>query len=129
MNSSTEAEFNIAVEKVLAEWGQPFCDGYAELTDALERLYRAELEFPPGWPEQRRETVIVNQADRDAGELGTQFDDLIDTVINDFGLRYGTAPHPEDASEMIDTARKDALSEFVDKRLIFGPDEIVYHRS
>lgn len=127
--SSTEAEFATAIDKVLAEWGQPFCDGHAELNDALERLYRAELEFPPGWPTQRRETVIINQADLDAGELGTQFDDLIDTVINDFGLRYGTLPHSDDASEMIHTARKDALNEFVERRLILGPDEIVYAES
>ncbi|MDP7707546.1 hypothetical protein [Mycobacterium sp. TY815] len=91
MSSSIYAEFTIAVEKVLAEWGQPFCNGRFELTAAMERLYRAELEFPPGWPEQRRETVITNQADRDASELGTQFDGLIDTVVNDFGLRYGRA--------------------------------------
>lgn len=117
MSSSAETEFTATVDKILGEWGQPFCDTRTELTDALERLYRAELEFPPGWPEQRRETFICNQADLDAGELSTQFDDLIDTVTNEFGLRYGTLPHSEDAADLIDTARTDAVAEFVDRQL------------
>lgn len=38
-------------------------------------------------------------------------------------------PHSEDASEMIAAARKEALNEFVGRRLILGPDEIVYAES
>ena len=85
----------------------------------------AELQFPPIWPEHRRRAFIAHHADIDAAELSTQFDDLIDTVTNEFGLAYGILPHPDDAAELITTARRQALEEFIDRRLNYElPDEI-----
>lgn len=125
MSSSAETAFNEAVDTILSEWGEPFSAASTELTDALQDRYRAELQFPPIWPEHRRHAFIAHHADLDAAELATQFDDLIDTVTNEFGLAYGIAPHPDDAAELITTARRQALDDFLHRRLIFElPDEI-----
>lgn len=109
MSSSADTAFTEAVDTVLSEWGEPFSAASTELTDALQELYHAELQFPPIWPEHRRRAFIAHHADIDAAELSTQFDDLIDTVTNEFGLAYGILPHPDDAAELITTARRQAL--------------------
>ncbi|MDO3052140.1 hypothetical protein B7435_14190 [Mycolicibacterium peregrinum] len=125
MSSSADTAFTEAVDTVLSEWGEPFSAASTELTDALQELYHAELQFPPIWPEHRRRAFIAHHADIDAAELSTQFDDLIDTVTNEFGLAYGILPHPDDAAELITTARRQALEEFIDRRLNYElPDEI-----
>ena len=103
MSSSADTAFTEAVDTVLSEWGEPFSAASTELTDALQELYHAELQFPPIWPEHRRRAFIAHHADIDAAELSTQFDDLIDTVTNEFGLAYGILPHPDDAAELITT--------------------------
>ena len=122
------AAFDASIAEILAEWGQPLSFSRGRLATAMETLYRAELEFPPTWTEHRRETFITNHADLDLGEVGTQFDDLIETVTNDHGLRYGTLPHPDDASEMIRTARLDALNDILEQRLDYElPNEIEAH--
>ena len=125
MSSSADTAFAEAVDTILSEWGEPFSAAPTELTDALQELYRAELRFPPIWPEHRRRAFIVHHADIDSTELSTQFDDLIDTVTNEFGLAYGILPHPDDAAELITTARRQALDEFIYRRLNYElPDEI-----
>lgn len=125
MSSSADTAFTEAVDTILSEWGEPFSAASTELTDALQELYHAELQFPPIWPEHRRRAFIAHHADIDAAELSTQFDDLIDTVTNEFGLAYGILPHPDDAAELITTARRQALEEFIDRRLNYElPDEI-----
>ncbi len=125
MSSSAETAFNEAVDTILSEWREPFSAASTELTDALQELYRAELQFSPIWPEHRRRAFIAHHADIDSTELSTQFDDLIDTVTNEFGLAYGALPHPDDAAELITTARRQALDEFIDRRLNSElPDEI-----
>ena len=125
MSSSADTAFAEAVDTILSEWGEPFSAAPTELTDALQVLYRAELQFPPIWPEHRRQAFIAHHADIDAAELSTQFDDLIDTVTNEFGLAYGILPHPDDAAELITTARRQGLEEFIDRRLNYElPDEI-----
>lgn len=125
MSSSAETAFTEAVDTILSEWGEPFSAAPTELTDALQELYRAKLRFPPIWPEHRRRAFIAHHADIDAAELATQFDDLIDTVTNEFGLAYGILPHPDDAAELVTAARGQALDEFIDRRLNYElPDEI-----
>ena len=125
MSSSADTAFTEAVDTILSEWGEPFSAAPTELTDALQELYRAELQFPPIWPEHRRRAFVAHHADIDAAELSTQFDDLIDTVTNEFGIAYGALPHPDDAAELITTARRQALEEFIDRRLNYElPDEI-----
>lgn len=125
MSSSAETAFNEAVDTILSKWGEPFSAACTELTEALQERYRAELRFPPIWPEHRRRAFIAHHADLDAAELSTQFDDLIDTVTNEFGLSYGITPHPDDAAELITAARRQTLDEFIDRRLTYElPDEI-----
>ncbi|MBE5472695.1 MULTISPECIES: hypothetical protein [Mycobacteriaceae] len=128
-NDDTPQEaFDASIAEILAEWGQPLSFSRGQLATAMEALYRAELEFPPTWPEHRRETFITNHADLDVGELSTQFDDLIESVTNDYGLRYGALPHPDDASDMIRTARLDALNDILQRRLDYElPNEIEAH--
>ena len=125
MSTSAETAFNEAVDTILSEWGEPFSTASTELTDALQDRYHAELQFPPIWPEHRRQAFIAHHADLDAAELSTQFDDLIDTITNEFGLAYGILPHPDDAAELITTARRQALDDFIDRRLNYElPNEI-----
>lgn len=125
MSSNADTAFTEAVDTILSEWGEPFSAAPTELTDALQELYRAKLRFPPIWPEHRRRAFIAHHADIDSTELSTQFDDLIDTVTNEFGIAYGILPHPDDAAELITTARRQALDEFIDRRLNYElPDEI-----
>jgi hypothetical protein len=98
-------------ERVITSWGDGTGDD--DLVGAIETLYRARLRFPPSWPEHRCQDFITHHADLAASELGTLFDDLIDTVINDYGLRYGVVPHSEDAAHLVDAARRDALDDFL----------------
>lgn len=78
---------------------------------AIRGLYRTHLRFPPSWTPDERVEFIEEHADMDAQQLATQFDDLIDVVIDGFGQQYGYLPHSDDASAMIVEARKDAVFE------------------
>ncbi|GAB4908093.1 hypothetical protein MAHJHV65_46020 [Mycobacterium avium subsp. hominissuis] len=98
-------------EQVIASWGDATTDD--GLVASIETLYRARLSFPPSWPEHRRQDFITRHADLAASKLGSLFDDLIDTVINDHGLRYGVMPHGEDAAQLVHAARRDALDDFL----------------
>lgn len=60
-----------------------------------------------------REEFIKEHADTDAQQLATQFDDTIDTVIDDFSRQNGHLPQSEDASEMISAARKTMVYELL----------------
>lgn len=123
------AAFDASIAEILAEWGQPSSFSRGRLATAVETLYRAELKFPPTWTEHHRETFITHHADLDVAELSTRFDDLIETVTNDYGLRYGTLPHPDDASDMIRTARQQALDDILQQRLDYElPNEIGFSR-
>lgn len=98
-------------EQVIASWGDSTCGD--SLVSSIETLYRARLSFPPSWPDHRRQDFITRHADLAASELGSLFDDLIDTVINDHGLRYGVMPHSEDTAQLVHAARRDALDDFL----------------
>lgn len=81
------------------------------LDAAIRDLYRTHLPFPPSWTPDECDDFIEVHADMDAQQLATQFDDLIDVVIDGFGRQYGYRPHQEDASTLIAEARKDAVYE------------------
>lgn len=98
-------------ERVIASWGDGTGDD--DLVAAIETLYRVKLRFPPSWPEHRCQDFITRHADLAASELGSLFDDLIDTVNNDHGLQYGVMPHSEDATQLLNVARRDALDDFL----------------
>lgn len=72
IDDTPQEAFDASIAEILAEWGQPLSFSRGQLATAMETLYRAELEFPPTWPEHRRETFITNHADLDVGELSTQ---------------------------------------------------------
>lgn len=110
-------------EQVIASWGNGTSDD--DLVASIETLHRARLSFPPSWPQHRRHAFITRHADLAAAELGGLFDDLIDTVINDYGLRYGVMPHSEDRAQLVHAARRDALDDFL-MRIDDLADEIAY---
>lgn len=95
-------------EHVIASWP----DDARDLVTCIETLYRDRLTFPPAWPDHRREAFIASHADLAACELSTLFDDLIDTVTNEYGLQYGVMPHPEEHSQLLHAARRHALDDF-----------------
>ena len=117
MSSSADTALRRSRRHDPLRMGEPFSAAPPSSPTPHRELYRAELRFPPIWPEHRRRAFIVHHADIDSTELSTQFDDLIDTVTNEFGLAYGILPHPDDAAELITTARRQALDEFIDRRL------------
>lgn len=91
----------------VSDW--PEISRSSQLDAAIRDLYRTHLSFPPFWTPEAREEFIEEWADTDAQRLATQFDDAIDVVIDGFGRQNGYLPHPEDAAEMIDEARKEAV--------------------
>jgi hypothetical protein len=91
----------------VTDWPEVSFSG--QLDVAVRDLYRTHLPFPPSWTPDECDEFIDEHADMDAQQLATRFDDLIDTVIDDFGRQYGCLPHQEDALEMIAAARKDAV--------------------
>lgn len=99
---------NLATAAV-SDW--PKISWSGQLDTAIRDLYRTHLSFPPFWTPEEREEFIEEWADTDAQRLATQFDDAIDAVIDGFGRQNGYLPHPEDAAEMIDEARKEAVYE------------------
>ncbi|WP_206430444.1 hypothetical protein [Mycobacterium sp. P7213] len=109
--------------RVIASWGNGTCDD--DLVASIESLYWERLRFPPSWPKHRRQGFITRHADLAASELSSLFDDLIDTVINDHGLRYGVMPHSEDAAQLVRAARREALDDFL-MRIDDVADEIAY---
>jgi hypothetical protein len=123
--SVADVVFGGFFDDVLAEWGQPFSSAQWGLTEAIEVVFRQRLTFPASWPTQRCEAFIASHADRIAGQLGSVFDDLIDTVTAEYGAAYGVMPHHEDAGVLIDTARREALIEaLTDSVVIELPDQI-----
>lgn len=80
-----------------------------QLDAALRDLYRTHLPFPESWTPDEREEFSEEWADTDIQQLVTQFDDAVDVVIDRFGRQNGYSPHPEDAAEMIDKARREAV--------------------
>ena len=124
-SSGSWVRFHAVVGTVLAEWGQPCTRADDKLTAALQELYEAVLEFPAGWPPARRRRFITDHADMASTELGTVFDDLIDTVINEYALSYGVMPHSEDQCELVDEARRQALAEYLDDQLSWQLPEAI----
>ncbi|MGB5796390.1 MAG: transposase [Mycolicibacter algericus] len=84
-----------------------------QLDAAIQGLYRTHLPFPPSWTPDEHEEFIKEHADTDAQQLATQFDDTIDTVVDDFGRQNGYLPQSEDASEVISAARKTMVYELL----------------
>lgn len=94
---------------VVSDWPEITFSG--QLDAAIQDLYRTHLQFPPSWTPDECEEFIEERADTDARQLTAQFDDVIDTAIDDFGRLNGYPPHHDDASESISAARKKAVYE------------------
>jgi hypothetical protein len=106
MNS--DPEFENFAKDAITSWAEL---GYSfdQLAADIEALYRARLEFPPAWPQHRREAFITARADEAATELATLFDDLATTVVDRYGRENYCLPDAEAASELITAARWAAL--------------------
>ncbi|MDR3658496.1 MAG: hypothetical protein P4L48_23455 [Mycobacterium sp.] len=127
MNS--DPKFEAFVDEAVTSWGRPGGDyGYQELEAAIATLYRSRLEFPPAWTECQRDDFIAEQASRDADEIGTSFDDLIDTVTDrlcrDRYLNCGGRPLSEDIGAEISLARRDAIDDLRWRMINEIPDAI-----
>lgn len=125
----SDNEFDLFVDEAVTSWGRPGGDyGYQELEAAIGTLYRSRLEFPPGWTESQRDEFIADQASRDADEIGTSFDDLIETVTDrlrrDCYFACGGRPLNEDISAEIDLARRFAIDDLRWRLVDEIPDEI-----
>jgi hypothetical protein len=103
-----DPEFEKLAEGAITSWGRPDY-GFDQLAAGIEALYGARLEFPPTWPQHRREAFITARADAAATELGTVLDDLADTVVDRYGRENYRLPDAETASELITAARWAAL--------------------
>jgi len=124
-----DTEFEIFAHEAVESWGRPDRDyGYQELEAAIATLYRSRLKFPPAWTESQRDDFIAEQASRDADEIGTSFDDLIDTVTDrlcrDRYFACGGRPLNEDISAQIDLARHIAIDDLRWRMVDEIPDEI-----
>lgn len=109
---SLDDDLETLAKAAVTEWPEIAFSG--QLDAAIRGLYRTHLRFPPSWTPDERDEFIEEHADTDAQQLATQFDDLCDGVIDGFGRQYGYLTHQEDASTMIDAARKDAVYQLQD---------------
>ncbi|ANO13122.1 hypothetical protein PP327_23385 [Mycobacteroides abscessus] len=112
----SDNEFEALAYEAGTRWGQLDGDyGYQELEGAIAGLYRSRLEFPSDWTEGQREDFIGERAFRDAHEIGTRFDDLVDTVtdrlVRDCFFDRGARPLNEDIAFEITAARRDAIND------------------
>lgn len=96
-------------DAAIADWPEISFSGQFET--GIEDLYRSQLQFPPSWPQDRRDDFITDNAYIDVIRLTTKFDDAIDTAIDHYTRRHGDRPHHEDATEMIAAERRTAIYE------------------
>ena len=125
----SDPEFGAFADKAVSSWGQPGGDyGYLELEEAITALYRSRLGFPPTWTENQCNEFIEDRASRDADEIGTSFDDLVETETERLRrhchLTGVGSPHSEDISAQIDWARRFAIDDLMWRMVDEIPDEI-----
>ena len=97
---SLDSELEQLADAAVADW--PDISFSGEFDAAVIDLYRSHLQFPPSWPQERRDEFITSNAEMDSLALTERFDDVIDTVIDGYVRRHGILPHGEDAEAMID---------------------------
>lgn len=112
MFESNQAFTDLA-DNVVASWGTVFYS-HNQFAADLEKLYRIWLAeyLPASWPPHRCEAFIAGQADQAAGELGSRFDNLIDTITERHVVAYGVLIDPEDHAEQLETARRHAFDHY-----------------
>ncbi|RIS40983.1 hypothetical protein D2E71_20485 [Mycobacteroides abscessus] len=125
----SDPEFEALVDEAVSSWGKEFgFYGYTELEHAIMGLYRSRLEFPPTWTVDQCNEFIESRASRDADEIGTSFDDLVETETE--SLRWHChlnglgSPHSEDVSAQIDLARRSKIDDLRWRVVDEIPDEI-----
>jgi hypothetical protein len=106
---SLDSDLKELADAAVADWPEIALSG--QFDTAIKDLYLSHLRFPPFWSPEECDEFITSNADMDATRLTTQFDDLIDTVIDRYGRQHGTRPHDEDAAAMIAAERKAAIHE------------------
>jgi hypothetical protein len=55
---------------------------YDELEASIAAVYRAQLNIPPWWPAQERQTFIDEMAGQAACSVMTEHDDIVDRIID-----------------------------------------------
>jgi hypothetical protein len=105
---SLDSDLKKLADAAVADWPEIALSG--RLDGAIRDLYRSHLRFPASWTQECDEFITSN-ADMDAIRLTTEFDDLIDTVIDRYERQHWTRPHHDDAGEMIDAERRAAIYE------------------
>jgi hypothetical protein len=90
---------------------------------AIIDLYQSHLQFPPSWPQERRDEFITSNAEMDSLALTERFDDVIDTVVDGYVHLHGILAHSEDAEALIDSARRSAIYD-LEFRLMDLADQI-----
>lgn len=90
MAVSPDSELEQLADAAVADW--PDISFSGEFDAAIIDLYRSHLQFPPSWPQERRDEFIMSNAEMDSLALTERFDDVIDTVIDGYVRRHGVLP-------------------------------------
>lgn len=106
----SDPQFEKFTEDAITSWGGPGY-GFDQLAAGIEALYRARLKFPPAWPPHRRAAFVTAHAHTAATEVGTLFDDLLDTARDDYARDNSCLLDAESASDLIRAARRAALDD------------------
>ncbi|OBB07640.1 hypothetical protein A5668_13720 [Mycolicibacterium fortuitum] len=125
----SDSQFEAFVDEAVSSWGREGgLYGYVELEESVIALYRSRLEFPPTWTESQCDEFVEERASRDASEIGTSFDDLVETVTESRRWHCHSnglgSPHSEDVSVQIDLARRSAIDDLRWRMIDEIPGEI-----
>jgi hypothetical protein len=104
---SLDFELEQLADVAVADW--PDISFSGEFDAAMIDLCRSHLQFPPSWPQERRDEFITSNAEMDSLALTERFDDVIDTVVDGYVRRHGILPKSEDAEALIDSARRSVI--------------------
>lgn len=102
-------QFDAIVQAVIHDW--PDYGWSGQLEAAIKQLYLSDLSYPATWSSERREEFAERHAGDDALLLTTSLDDLIDTVTDCYARDHGVLPHRDDATLLLEAARRDAIDE------------------
>lgn len=104
-----EDDLKKLADAAVADWADSMFSG--QFDSAIRDLYQSHLRFPPAWSQEDCDDFIAENADMAATRLTTELDDLIDTVVDGYERQHGTRPHNDEATDMIDAARRSAIYE------------------
>ncbi|CCK55019.1 hypothetical protein [Mycobacterium canetti] len=104
---SLDSDLEQLADAAVADWPDIAFSGVFDA--AIIDLYRSHLQFPPSWPQERRDEFITSNAEMDVLRLTERIDGVIDAVIDGYVRPHGILPHSEDAEALIGSARRSAI--------------------